>query len=155
MEPRCYDKTTTHPSEPTQHLQQSARCASHNHKAMIHLHQRPCQSIFVTGVTAKALREQITARSLQTKRRDKPPRVVKFMLFWQNKRHTWKKPDRGVFWSERLKSGHAPPGQEADRVCLSVSILNCNSKCKEGPSQSRLHSLYKNVELNFTCTLDD
>lgn len=113
-----------------------------------------------------ALGEQITARSLQTKRRDEPARVVKFMLFWQNKRRMWKKPRRGVFWSERLKSGHAPPGHEVARVCLCASvspeaalwkesILNCNSKCKEGPSQSQILSSYKNVELTFTWTLND
>lgn len=69
-----------------------------------------------------ALREQITARSLQTKPWDEPPRVVKFMLFWQNKRRTWTKPRRGVFWPERLKSGHAPAGHEAARVCLGASV---------------------------------
>lgn len=67
--------------------------------------------------------EQITARSLQTKRRVDSPRVIEFMLFWQNKRRTWKEPRRGVLWSLRLKSGHAPLGHEAVRVCLGASVL--------------------------------
>lgn len=55
MELRCCDKTTTHLSEPTRHLQSKARCTSRNHKAMPHLHQCPCQSIIVAGVTAMHL----------------------------------------------------------------------------------------------------